>query len=246
MSHKTTLFCFIVPLISLSHKVNAKNFHDYLIAQHWKPVVNLTVGESYARQIAHPQALSIGGNDKIYHFTPYRQVGAQLLLGAYAAFEHAIDDRKSLQLGLSYFQPFSYKIEGDVTSTHFRHVASYRYHITLQQLLAEGKFIYKLKQYRPYLAAGVGEGWSGASNFSSKFPTKLSFQSHIKSNLSYSFETGIDLQCHFWVCPGIGYRLISFGDYVTQPGKTKLSKGPGKLSSQHLYANAIVVHLLFT
>ena len=233
--------------MSFSFGVSARSFHDVLLSLEWRPVVTLSVGGSDARNMARTQTLSANSESAIYAFTPHQPSSPQPLLGAYASFEHPLSENKFLQLGVSYFQPYTSKVLGNVSSTSASQpLALYRYTVNLQQLLAESKFIYKMGRYMPYLATGLGVGWIETGSFSSTLPTKLSLGSSTTSNLSFGVETGVDITCSLRVCLGFGYRFMYFGKYETKSGHTKIFSELGSLNAPHIYANALIVHLRFT
>ena len=75
-----------------------------------------------------------------------------------------------MQMGISYYQPSAFHTSGVVTQgADIASENNYQYHYTLntQQLLAEAKLLYLVKQrFYPYLSGGIGASQNKAHDFS--------------------------------------------------------------------------------
>lgn len=232
--------------LSISYTTFAASIHDRILSAGWSPVLTLAAGAGFAGPLAKTQYITVPDTAVIYTFQPAQDTPTRLLLGVYAAFERAIIRDYRLQLGVSYFQPLSYQVTGAVSVPHVQNVSQYSYNLTLQQLLAEARFVYQHEQFLPYISGGVGVGWIETGSFSTNFPGKLSFGTLATSNVNYSVGAGMD----FKVCPGarvgVGYRFMSLGQYSTAHGKTTLSSGLPPLFANDIYVNALVLQISFT
>lgn len=245
MTRIKTTPIFLLLCIACVHYSHANMVNDALLKHKWQSVITFTGGAAHGQNLAHTQIIPVTTSAKNYTFVPGNTSGNRLLLGIYSAFEHQFYTKKRVQLGISYYQPIAYKVSGTVSASTFNTPLSYHYSVSVQQVLAESKWLVEQERLLPYLSGGIGVGWATAKHFISALPNHFSYDKNTQVHFSYSIGTGIDLKYQDHLRFGMGYRFMSFGSYQTAYGTTKLSTGIDALNGQNVYVNAIVAQVSF-
>lgn len=215
-----------------------------------QPVLTLTSGASIAQSGSSQsfQPLDLCH----YNYTP-KNTSTNLLLGAFIGSEVKQTPSWKLITGAGYYQPLSFGIKGtliqgaDAASNSFYH---YQYKIRSQQLLAESKLYWLLKEkYQPFLMVGIGASFNKTSNYQTNIPPFLeftpTFSNRLQTTFTYAIGPGVDVSLSRSFRIGAAYRFTDLGSANTGHAEMDTIPIASRLKQSHLYANQILIQLTY-
>ncbi len=216
-----------------------------------QPIFTLTAGASISQL---GQSQSFAPLDLCSY--NYKSNGSKtnMLLGGFIGSEVQRSSLWGLIAGLGYYQqPNTISTNGTLTQgadAASNNTYSYRYQTQSQQLLAEGKLYWIVKEkIQPFLMAGIGVVSDKTSHYQTNVPPFLeftpAFSNHTQTNFTYAVGPGIDVSLTKSFRVGVGYRFTDLGSTTT--GSAQLDAIPisNKLKQSHLYTNQILAQLTF-
>lgn len=185
----------------------------------------------------------------------YKSQGSKtnMLWGGFIGSEVKRSSSWGLIVGLGYYQPTTLSTKGTLTQgadPESDNVYSYRYKTQSQQLVAEGKLYWIIKErIQPFLMVGVGTAFNKTSDYQTNVPSVLeftpAFSNHTQANFTYVVGSGIDISLTKSFRVGVGYRFTNLG--AANTGSAQIDAIPilSTLKQSHLYANQILAQFTF-
>ncbi len=238
------LFFFIV-LFEL------KSLPAFSSLSYLQPVVTLSAGASISQL---GQSQSFAPLDLCsYHYTPNASNTTTMLWGGFVGTQVKHSPSWELIAGLGYYQPNTLSTKGVLTQgadPMSDNTYRYRYQTQSQQLLAEGKLYWLVKdRLRPFLMLGLGAAFNKTSDYQTSVPAFLeftpAFSQHTQTNFTYAFGPGIDISLSKFFRVGVAYRFTDLG--LANTGTAQIDETPiaSTLKQSHLYANQILAQFTF-
>jgi len=237
----------LFPLVAFSSSAISKT----TALPYLQPVFTLSAGAS----ISQPgQSQSFAPLDLCsYHYTPNGSNTTNMLWGGFIGSNVKRSPSWELVTGLGYYQPNSISTKGlliqgadPMSETTYR----YRYQTQSQQLLAEGKLYWLVKErLHPFFMLGIGAAFNKTSDYQTSVPPFLEFTpaffNHTQTSFTYAFGPGIDISVSKFFRAGVAYRFTDLGSANT--GTAQIDEIPisSTLKQSHLYANQILVQFTF-
>jgi len=216
-----------------------------------QPVFTFTAGASISQL---GQSQSFAPLDLCsYHYKPQGSK-INMLWGGFIGSEVKRSPSWGLIAGLGYYQPNSLSTKGTLTQgadPTSDNAYSYRYQTQSQQLLAEGKLYWVVKErIQPFLMVGIGAAFNKTSNYQTSVPPFLeftpAFSNHTQTNFTYAVGPGIDVSLTKSFRVGVGYRFTDLGSANTGSGQLDTIPISNTLKQSHLYANQILAQFTYT
>jgi opacity protein-like surface antigen len=241
--------------VVLSHSsVYAAPLLNWDLLQNYHPIVTFSAGAAFVNDVS--QSKNIPPHDGVLSFFNYAyhtEYQTQAIYGATIGTEMYANKQWSLQTGLSYYRLPNVVARGTVhqgIDAPSSNTYSYRYAVIGNQILVEGKLLYNICRYHPYLSLGVGAAVNEMNNYSVNIqPPFTTFSNQFADHTTTSFSYNIGLGIDFDVAPntrfGVGYRFADFGKAET--GKAMIDNVPttNKLTTEHVYAHEVLAQLSF-
>lgn len=219
------------------------------------PVATFTAGVASAN-VGSSHRLDTPHDSTVYYYDASDANSTRMLLGAFLGIEFPPCLQYSewdMDLGLGYYQPFAFVGSGtlaqgmDPISTDF---FNYLYKVKSQQLLAEGKFLWRFRErIRPYVLLGLGAAFNQAYDYEVHYNHSLTFTPLFSNNtttqFSYSLGVGVDMDITKHWRFGLGYRFSDLGRAGLGSGVIDTTPVSDSLSQSHLYANEGVLQLSY-
>jgi opacity protein-like surface antigen len=156
------------------------------------------------------------------------------------------------QLGVSYYNNSSYRIQGvinqftDPTLNNLR----YNYDIQSTRFLVETKILANAAgKYHPFINAGVGTAINNATNYSetpltsSSIPMVPGFSSHTTTAFTWLIGVGIEMDVSDHLRLGGLVRYSQLGN--ARLGMTPIQEGPQTLHNNSLHVNEFLLQLSY-
>ncbi|MES2199725.1 MAG: outer membrane beta-barrel protein [Chlamydiota bacterium] len=218
----------------------------------WHPVLGLESGVAFISHAGKSKTFPIEDplTDEFYNYSPKKKTHDPLIYGGFLGAEWQGFKHFGIQFDAKYNQSSSFSVHGNLvqgvdaqSEDHY----TYKYKIRIRQLLAEGKFQYVLKWFRPYFLLGLGAGFNVANHFSTNVPSSMAFTRMYKSNscasFSYAVGAGMDFSLIRYLRLGVGYRFTDLGKVALGSANIDGTSVSGTLSQSHLYSNEILANL---
>jgi opacity protein-like surface antigen len=223
-----------------------------------QPIIILTGGiESRAGQ----QSQSLYFENTVFHYQPHSSTRLNIIAGVFVGAEYSLKQNLTWQLGLAYYQSNRSSIHGQETQANTENpdatnLWNYQYKLSSRQLLFENKISVIFRQrYRPYLLAGLGEGFNRAYAFqavplnSGEVATAI-YTNNSSTSFVYSLGVGVDIDITKQIRAGAGYRYTNLGQINL--GQGVLDTGIGgsifsipALKSNHINNHEILIQLTY-
>ena len=223
-----------------------------LAIDNWHPILAFSAGAAFSNPGESKNIPAHDGIFSFYHYDASDSSHARFLGGLFLGAEFLLQpEHLSLQAGLSYYQPVSFTLTGEVTQgadVSSENQYSYQYDIQSQQVLIESKLLYNVQHYHPYLTAGIGAVFNRSQNFEVDIdPPFTTFSNQFKDNTVTSFMyrigLGIDIDIAKQTRLGLGYRFADLGKTKTGHGVIDTVSTNNTLSQSRLYSNEILAQL---
>lgn len=215
-----------------------------------QPVFTFTAGASISQL---GQSQSFAPLDLCsYHYKPQGS-RTNMLWGGFIGSEVKHSSSWGLMVGLGYYQPTTLSTEGTLiqgADPESDNSYSYRYQTQSQQLIAEGKLYWTVKErIQPFLMVGIGTALNKTSHYQTNVPPFLEFtpvfSDHTQINFTYAVGPGIDVSLTKVFRLGIGYRFTDLGSANTGSAQIDAIPISSTLKQSHLYANQIITQFTF-
>ncbi|MSP53341.1 MAG: hypothetical protein EXR81_03710 [Gammaproteobacteria bacterium] len=226
----------------------ATTFADDLKILRWKPIVSVSVGVA-STHIAANQTILSGDTPPVQNvYTPNHTTMTQAMLSLFLGAEHATNGRFDMQFGVGYYFNPSTKVNGSFQQSIEApsNLYNYQYAINTQQLLAEGKLLFKWrKQILPYVSVGLGTAFNHVGNYSATPQSDTAgppplFNAHDQTNFSYSVGFGLDMILKPQIRLGVGYRYSNLGAIALAE-----QNNSGTLKNKNYYNHAVLASLSY-
>jgi opacity protein-like surface antigen len=216
-----------------------------------KPIISMSIGMSNTH-FAQAQTISDDSSPAIINtYSPNHTTNNNGLYSLFAGAERNLNTRMNIQFGLAYYFIPSSNINGTLAqsigdSTNSANVYNYQYAISSQQLLAEGKLLFKWRKHiLPYISLGIGGAINHAGNYSATPESDTAgppplFSDHTQTNFSYSLGFGVDMILMPQVRLGIGYRYSNLGTV-----NLSSQDNSGQLQNKNYVSNALLTTLTY-
>lgn len=223
----------------------AGSFFD---ANLWHPVLGGESGVAIISDAGKSQSFPIQDPavDQFYNYSAKHKTKTPVIYGGYLGAEWRGSSHFGIEFDVSYMQSSSFSVSGTLTQgvdVQSEDSYTYKYKMRIRQLLAEEKFQYILKWFRPYVLIGLGASFNVANNYSTNVPTSLAFtrmyKSHSSACFSYAVGAGIDFAIVKCLRIGVGYRFTDLGKVSLGSANIDGVSVSGTLSQPHIYANEI-------
>ena len=252
----TLLFSLIsfFGLTNAAFAINASDAYTSWINEGNHPVISLGLGAYVTSEAGQSQNFPIQdpASDSFYNYAANQSPQAAAFMNVFFGKEWEIAERYwNMQAGLEFNWQPGFDAKGRLTQgaqVASQNIYDYKYNITTRQLLFDAKILYTMQQiFHPYVMAGVGGALNQASNYSTNAPPNLTFtkEYNSKNNVTFSYALGfgIDIDIHYKVRLGLGYRFTNLGRVSLGGATIDGTKVQGTLSQNHLYANQIIAQL---
>lgn len=220
---------------------------------HWlNPILTLSAGLASA-QVGEDQTLTREGDFTLYKYSADKNSN-RFSAGVFVGTEFSVHPCIDLILGLGYYVPSNFSVTGRLTQgvdePSFNEF-SYRYKISSQQLLAEGKLLWNVKRFfYPYFSVGMGAAFNTAYNYSvDVLPPFLTFSpqfsNHSTTAFTYSLGLGVDMDIYKHWRAGLGYRFSDFGKVSLGSGQLGFAPFAPRLQQDHLYTQEVMAQISY-
>jgi len=218
----------------------------------WHPVLALGAGAASTSNLGQSQSFPIQNptTDEFYYYFANRPTQTSGLFDGFLGTEWRFRPKWALQMGLDYNQASPFSAKGtfqqgaDALSAD---TYSYHYAVLTRQILAEGKLLYTVKCFHPYLFGGLGVAVNSAYNYYTNVPPFLTFTRMYANNtttsFSYAVGVGVDKDLTSHLRAGVGYRFAGLGRVKLGIPTIDTTRVSGTLSQSHLYANELLAQL---
>lgn len=157
-------------------------------------------------------------------------------------------------VGLSYYQLANLSTTGTLiqgADSESNSVYGYSYQTQSQQLLAEGKLYWIVKEnVRPFLMVGIGAAFNKTTHYQTNVPPFFEFTpmffDRSQTSFTYTVGSGVDVNLTNSFRIGIGYRFTDLGAAATGSAQIDTIPISNSLQQPHIYANQILAQLTFT
>lgn len=241
-------FCLSFLLLTTLYADNFEINNRSVGKRAWYPVISVG-GALINVHIAQTQTLSGGGDPQVRNiYTPQHLNTNEILFSLVVGAEYLVNNSFITQFGLSYSIIPSNNVTGTLQQSlgTASNNYNYQYAITTQQVLAEGKLLYKLnKHILPYVSLGLGTAFNHAGNYSATPENETAgpapvFAAHDQTNFSYSLALGVEIPIQSQLRVGIGYQYSNFGSLSLAS-----QNNSGQLQNKNYYANAVLAKLTY-
>jgi opacity protein-like surface antigen len=216
------------------------------------PFLSVTGGYSVVQSPSSNQQFVFSDNS-FYTLRTNSSVYHEGISGLFVGAEWRYRPEYSMQLGVSYYQPSTFTVNGTDTQGIINSPATfdtyaYQYTLNMRQLLLEGKWLYNWKElFHPYITLGLGGAYNTAYQYGINNPVFLAFAPQFANNSTASFSyrvgLGLDVTATDNLRVGIGYRYADFGKAQLGNGAIDTIATPGSLQQTHIYVNEVVAEL---
>jgi opacity protein-like surface antigen len=250
------LFCLIsfFTLANVAYAIDAKNAFNAFLDQGYHPMISVGVGAYISSDAGQSQNFPIQNpvTDSFYNYSTNQSAQAAALMSIFLGDEWEIAERNWLmQGGLEFTWQPGFNVNGRLTQgaqVVSQNIYTYKYNITTRQFLFDGKILYTYRQiFHPYIFGGIGASVNEASDYRTNVPPDLTFtkeyQSKNTTSFSYALGFGVEIDIHYKVRLGLGYRFTNFGQVSLGSAAIDGTSVPGTLSQNHLYANQLIAQL---
>lgn len=244
MASLITKGLLFIPLVTF-----AGSFWD---SQLWHPVLGIESGVAFISHASKGKIFPIQDpiKDEFYRYSPNKTTKTPVIYGGFLGAEWRGFSHFSVQLDAKYNQSSSFFVHGNLvqgadvqSEDHY----TYKYSVRIRQLLAEGKFQYVLKWFRPYAMLGLGAGFNIANHFSTNVPSTLAltrmYEGHSNASFSYLVGAGMDFDIIKYLRLGVGYRFTDLGKVALGSANIDGIAAGGTLSQSHVYSNELLAQL---
>jgi opacity protein-like surface antigen len=223
--------------------INAENLNKKPL----RLVISISAGLSNSH-VAQTQSNYIGSPAVQSAYLPNHPNTTQSLFALFAGAEYSGNSLFNTQFGLGYYYTPATNVNGVLQQsiTNLGNLYNYQYAINTQQLLAEGKLLFKWhKRILPYISLGIGAAFNHAGNYSATPQSETAgpppvFAAHNQTSFSYSLGLGIEFPIQPQLRVGAGYRYSNLG--AVSLGTQNNS---GILQNKNYYSNAILANLTY-
>lgn len=244
--------------IGLSHHAVAGGMATEQDLDHWKPLIGLSAGPTWALA-NQTQTLNLQPDvpkSYISHQNNATFVTAELFLaGQKLLHPQGLTKPVMGQLGLVVAWSGDADVSGDVWEDANPNFNNFNYaykinhtYVGLQGRLLgkfDDKFVYMLE---PYISGSLGVGFNRAYNYSEtpKIPEEVpapSFAAHTKTAFSYTLGVGLQKSITSHLAAAVGYEFADWGqNQLGRAAGQTLNQG---LSSAHMYAQQVQCSLFY-
>jgi len=231
-------------------KISASNENSSLHA-----IVSLGGGVVFSQNMGQSQTFPIINPviDSFYIYTANHSNQTGGLFDSFLGVEWLFQPKWALQMGLGYVRSGNFSVKGSLLQGADIQSAdqySYNYTIVTNQLVAESKLRYQIKErFYPYLLLGLGEAFNTAHGYNTNVPPFLTFTREYKNNtqntFSYTAGVGFDIDVANHLRLGLGYRFADLGTAQLGRAMIDTSSVSGTLSQAHLQMNEVIAQLIF-
>jgi opacity protein-like surface antigen len=201
-------------------------------------------------------SIFIPATDEVFSSFNYHAKHATHPYAQYGGFfgeEFALKPHWALQAGIGFYQSAQLNANGLVTQgvdEDSLNTYSYKYMIRSYQFLAEGKLLYAMQRYHPYVSFGVGAVYNDTHGFNVDIQppyTTVSNQFNNRSITSASYTAGLGMDVD--ICDhtrlGIGYRFANQGRAYTGKSVIDTVETNNALEQEHLYVNSVLAQFTY-
>jgi opacity protein-like surface antigen len=244
---------FLVTVLLILHSIPCFSSASVTIPWWYHPFITVSGGWSTA-QVGKTQTLTMNGDFTTYQYYKNGSNSNRGMGGAFLGTEIPLRPQWDLQAGLGFYQPASFStgnsilIQGVDAPSSNQYIYSYK--VKSSQLLAEGKLLWRVKEFfHPYATFGLGVAFNDSSNYTTNVPPFVTFTpqftNHINAAFSYSVGLGMDLDVYKKWRVGAGYRFTDLGKANLGLGPLDVTPFTSSLSQSHLYAQEVVAQLSY-
>ncbi|NNM58324.1 MAG: porin family protein [Legionellales bacterium] len=253
------LLAITTPIIYASQSLGASSSlsdttASWFNSTEWSPFIAFGGGSIYTSDVGADQTFKINNPvvDELYQYTPTSSAESRGLFDAFLGVEWNLSPRFALQTGLDYGKTGEFDVKGTFTQgadPHSTDTYGYTYKFDSNQLFAEGKLLFRMGRFRPYITAGLGGAVNEAEEYHATTPLFLTFtrnyDDHNTTAFAYNVGGGIDFDIDSHVRVGIGDRFTSFGKVILGDASIDGTSVPGTLSQNNFYSNEVFGQLTF-
>ncbi len=204
------------------------------------PVLTLSGGEVFTDDAGKSQSVIDQVTHVPLYYHPHHDELFSPIFGGFAGTEMFVRPDWHVQLGVSYYQPITFRAQGTITPGPY----DYSYYIRPHQLLVESKLLYTcLGRFHPYVSGGVGVSFNNAYRYNDGLGNH--FDDHVSTSWSYMVGAGIDYDLNMQWRLGVGYRFNNFGRTDLDNANLSGLATSSKFSQQHFYANEVLAQLSY-
>jgi opacity protein-like surface antigen len=214
------------------------------------PVFTLTTGFAAVNKINNSTTVSIP-DQSTNTYTNNTAASNPFLMGVFAGAEFSSANNLIYQVGLSYSQIGTSKINGtlyQLSDPNFGNF-SYQYSVATQLLMLDSKLLFTTHRiWHPYVSLGLGAAMNHATGYTQTAITPgavdldAPFANGTSTGLAYALGFGVDVTLPKNFRVGLGYRYANLGK--PQLGSSPSLSGSGPTSNT-LTANEILLQLTY-
>lgn len=215
--------------------------YPFIIPGFAYPVITLSGGEAFSYDVGHSKDIYNPDTGTTATFSANHRNEDRAVFGGFIGSEMLVRPDLHIQLGLGYYQPFTFDPSGNISPG----VNGYSYRLDIHQALVESKFLYNCSgRWHPYLSGALGASFNNFASYSDNLGV-YEFNDHTETALTWYVGAGVDydLLPHWRV--GLNYRYTDFGVSNSQFGTAGATTLGNDLSQKHLYAHELLVQLSY-